>query len=329
MPEPDYAAAARAALNAWDLDVASLEIVSHSENVVFAVTAQNGERFVFRLHRPGYHSLKELTSEQQWTAALRKEGIDVPVPRATRSGSLYGEASVAGVPCYAGMLEWVEGETMNSLMTTGQDRAGFLQRFESLGGLLATLHNQASSWKPPVDFQRRQLDAAGLMGAEPHWGPFWLARRLNTAQKNRFAALRERLHDILTRLDQSTDEYSLIHADLHPGNVVVGEGGRLHIIDFDDAAFGWHSYDLAVALKNYQEDPAFSAYQGALLKGYRRYRALREEQAALIPLFLLIRALASIGWADARPELGHPEYVPRLARDVETKAEATLAVFPG
>ena len=58
----------------------------------------------------------------------------------------------------------------------------------------------------------------------------------------------------------------MIHADLHPGNVVIS-GDRLHVIDFDDAGFGWHAYDLAVALKDYQNDPQFDAYQTALIQG--------------------------------------------------------------
>ncbi len=328
MSEPDYAAAARQALEAWDLDVTTLTLVSHSENVVFEVATRQDERFVFRLHRPGYHTLRELTSEQQWTAALRTAGVDVPVPRATRTGALYGAATVAGEHVHTGVLEWVDGTTMNALMSAGeQDRAGLLHRFESLGGLLATLHNQASAWTPPTGFYRRELDAAGLMGPAPHWGPFWTARRLSTTQRVRFAALRTQLHEVLSSFDKSADAYSLIHADLHPGNVVVGKQERLHIIDFDDAAFGWHSYDLAVALKDYREDEAFASYQAALLRGYRRLRALSERQVQRIPLFLLIRALASIGWADARPELGHPEYVPKLAREVEAKADAILAAL--
>ena len=105
---------------------------------------------------------------------------------------------------------------------------------------------------------------------------------------------------------------------------MVVNGTRLHVIDFDDAAFGWHVYDFAVALKDYQEDPAFARYQDALIAGYRCQRPMGSEMLELIPLFLLIRTLNSIGWADARPELGHPEYVPRLAKYVDEKAESVL-----
>ena len=93
------------------------------------------------------------------------------------------------------------------------------------------------------------------------------------------------------------------------------------------AAFGWHVYDITVALKDYQDDPGFETYQAALVRGYRRMRNIDDDSLALIPLFLLIRTLNSIGWADARPELGHPEYVPRLASYVDDRAESVLAAF--
>ena len=40
---------------------------------------------------------------------------------------------------------------------------------------------------------------------------------------------------------------STIHADLHAGNILVRDGG-VTVIDVDDAGFGWHVYELAVAL---------------------------------------------------------------------------------
>ena len=317
---------AEQALRQWDLGTASAAKVSQSENIVFRIDAAAGRRYVLRMHRPGYHSYQSLVSEQLWTSALRKAGIDVPVPRSTRRGDPYGLIEVAGEPRHVGVLEWVDGATMETLVAASEDVEQRARQFSTLGELLASLHDQASSWSPPAGFSRHALDAEGLMGEAPFWGPFWAASALTADQRRHFAALRQELYEILRKLPADSSCYSLIHADLHPGNVVVN-GDRLHIIDFDDAAFGWHVYDIAVALKNYQDDPAFPAYQEALTRGYRRRRAIDDESLMLIPLFLLIRALNSIGWADARPELRHPEYGPRLARQVEETAGSVLRTF--
>ena len=50
--------------------------------------------------------------------------------------------------------------------------------------------------------------------------------------------------------DRTPSGYSVIHADMHPGNIVV-DGDRLTVIDFDDAGFGWHQYDIATALTHW------------------------------------------------------------------------------
>jgi len=322
----DLIEAAERALRQWDLGPASVEPVSRSENIVFRVDAVDGHKYVLRMHRPGYHSYDGLVSEQLWTAALARAGVDVPIPRATRRGEPYGQIQVEGETRFAGVLEWVEGIPMGVLVEATEDVDQRAAQFSALGELLASLHAQAASWQIPSNFSRHALDADGLMGEAPFWGPFWRAGAITENQKQHFSALRQEIHTILRRLPKDPDRYSLIHADLHPGNVVVN-GERLHVIDFDDAAFGWHIYDFAVALKNYEGDPEFSTYQAALISGYRRQRQIDDEALALIPLFLLIRALNSIGWADARPELGHPEYGPGLAKYVEERAESVLSAL--
>lgn len=329
MPDPDLSAIAERALSEWALTPVTVTAVSHSENRVFRVVADDGQAFVLRIHRPGYHSYEELISEQEWTAALTSAGLDVPVPRLLKDRRPYGRVEILGEERFVGVLEWVEGSTMGSLLATGADPAGAGHRFEQLGKLLGALHNQASEWQPSATFTRHHLDEDGLMGSAPFWGPFWKAGALTDTQQARFLEIRDRIHRILSRLPKATGrmgQFSMIHADLHPGNVIVN-GDRLHVIDFDDSGFGWHAYDLAVALKDYQEDPCFGDYQNALISGYRGARPLSDETIAQIPLFLLTRALASIGWADARPEFGHPEYVPRLAKYVEERADKILAGY--
>jgi Ser/Thr protein kinase RdoA (MazF antagonist) len=51
---------------------------------------------------------------------------------------------------------------------------------------------------------------------------------------------------VLSALDRSVDVRGIIYADLNANNA-LREGGRLSVIDFDDAGFGWRAFDLAVA----------------------------------------------------------------------------------
>lgn len=327
MADSPWLEVAHEAVDQWDLDVDNIEEVSRSENVVFRLQCRDGGLFVLRLHRPGYHSYDELVSEQTWTAALAASGIDVPVVRPTREGLPYGNVQILGQQRWVGVLEWVEGQTMEFLIEASTDALEIAERFGQLGEILARMHNQAVDWQPPQRFVRHAVDADGLMGQRPFWGPFWRATMLSETQREKYAALRERIYALLRELQTSRKTYSLIHADLHPDNVVVSDK-RLHVIDFDDAGFGWHVYDLAVALKNYEAHADFGSYQRALVSGYRRLRSLDDETVALIPLFLVIRALACIGWIDTRPDLEYfSEYASGLIDYVDIQAEKVVAAF--
>jgi Ser/Thr protein kinase RdoA (MazF antagonist) len=193
------------------------------------------------------------------------------------------------------------------------DTAAAERHFEQLGALTASMHDQAATWRSPAAFTRHALDADGFMGSAPHWGPFWDHQGLSAAERRLMLDTRARLHAALARLDRQPSVYSMIHADMHPGNVLVDDD-RLTVIDFDDAAWGWHIYDIAVALVHQQDGPNLAAFERAYITGYRSVRPISEQSLMLVPMFRLVRGLAQIGWYHQRPELN------RSARFDEVKA---------
>jgi Ser/Thr protein kinase RdoA (MazF antagonist) len=185
--------------------------------------------------------------------------------------------------------------------------------FEQLGALAARMHEQASRWQAPSSFMRPKLDADGFMGSAPHWGPFWEHPSFTAVERRLVLDVRARLAAALERLKLDPSVYNVIHADMHPGNILIDGDGQLAVIDFDDAAWGWYAYDIAVVLMNYQDGPHLGAFERAYLHGYRSVRPLAGEILALVPMFRLIRGLAQIGWYHQRPEI-------RPARFDELKA---------
>jgi Ser/Thr protein kinase RdoA (MazF antagonist) len=177
--------------------------------------------------------------------------------------------------------------------------------YQQLGGIMAAMHTQACAWPLPASFARHRLNADGLMGPAPFWGPFWSHPALSAGERQLLIGTRDQMHGILTRYGEQSDTWSLIHADLHPGNLLL-QDDELTVIDFDDAGFGWHQYDIAVALVHYETHPHYAAIEQALLQGYRRQRPLSPAAEAMIPVFRLIRHMVSIGWLYQRPELGRP-----------------------
>jgi Ser/Thr protein kinase RdoA (MazF antagonist) len=311
--EKAYAPAALESLDAFAIGPAQLQLVSLAENVTFRVTDRNDTVYVLRLHRPGYHTLDELNSERVWIRALADAGIAVPRPLVARDGRDYVAVSVAvtGERRYAGMSHWTEGELLANVLRHSRNVGEHDAYFAQLGSIAASMHNQANRWRVPSSFKRHALDSDGLVGDAPFWGPFWEHPVLSAAERRLLLDTRERIRGALSRYGRDASTFSMIHADLHTGNVLL-DGQRLTVIDFDDAGFGWHQYDAAVALFSSWTAPDFPIVERAFVRGYRSVREISDAALALIPMFLLIRGMAIIGWIHQRPELDRSEYVQGL-----------------
>lgn len=322
-----YAQAAHDALRAFPVGPADVRFVHVSENVTFRVDENGtGRTFVLRLHRPNYHSREALNSERTWTRALAGAGLLVPTPVPAESGEDYVPVAIprAGEERLAGLAEWVHGEVLFDLIAAEADPAVNAAHFERLGATLAAAHRQAEAWTVPAGFVRHSLDEDGLMGERPFWGPFWENAVLSPAERTLLLETRDRIRAALVRYGKSPATYSITHADLHAKNVVVADG-RFAMIDFDDSAFGWHLYDLAVALFPHDGDPHVARYRDAMVAGYRAVRPLPDSELALLDMFVLIRRMAVLGWLHERPELGQSARLPAIKARVCEGAEGFVA----
>jgi Ser/Thr protein kinase RdoA (MazF antagonist) len=313
-PDDIIRAVAERALEQWDLGATRLEFLSRSENVVFRVDNDCGETFVLRVHRPGYHTLAELNSEQAWNAALRSAGISVPHSRRTRAGEYYAIVDVPGTAesRHVSVVDWFEGVTMFDLIQAEADGGIQAAHFEQLGHLIARMHNVTEQWKPPAWFERHALDADGLMGPAPFWGPFWESSLFTPSQRRTVLEARTAFHAKLSALEKDSKHYGMIHADLVSANVLIN-GNELHAIDFDDAGFGWFIFDLVVALVDYADAPHHDAFRDALVAGYRSERNLEDEWVEILPMLYLVRALSVLGWAHERPEVDFVDDISMMA----------------
>jgi Ser/Thr protein kinase RdoA (MazF antagonist) len=322
-----FGPAAREAAKAFPVEHPQLSLVTVSENVTFRLTdGRTGEDWVLRLHRPGYHSETELEAERVWTSALREAGLAAPEPLFARDGRAFVPQAVAGTGemRLVGVTRWIEGEVLDDFLELPDRASERPLWFHRLGALVARTHLQSEAWTPPPGFARTRLDADGLMGPAPRWGPFWDHAALNPEDRDLVIRARDVLHARLSALPLGPSVFGMIHADLHPGNLLVRDGD-LAIIDFDDAAFGWRMYDIAVALTHQQASPDFAEVRDAFLAGYRQVRDLPETEAAQLPVFLLVRSLVQLGWLHERPEIDPGEWLgPRIAQ-IRLQSRALLA----
>lgn len=299
-----YTNAAWEAAQQFPIDVDSIEFVAHSENVTFRVSVRGTESdYVLRLHRPDYNSIAELESERQWVHALGNSGVTVQESLLTKAGAHFVLTQISGTKeqRYAGMTTWLEGVPLSSFLKTCTNHSKRQSVFRRLGEIAATLHNQSTNWQAPSGFVRRRLDYEGLLGESPFWGRFWEHAALSSAERKLVLGTRQSVGSSLREYGESERSFSLIHADLTPDNIVC-EGENLAVIDFDDAAFGWHLYDIASILIECRAERDFDNLQAALLEGYRVRREWAQSDTEMLATFLLIRGLAIVGWYHQRPE---------------------------
>jgi Ser/Thr protein kinase RdoA (MazF antagonist) len=153
----------------------------------------------------------------------------------------------------------------------------------------------------PEGFTRHAWDDAGLVGEQPFWGRFWELAALSEAERELLLRVRDRLRRELAALPKSRAIYGLIHADFAPENLLV-DGDRVRLLDFDDAGFGWHLFEIATSLYFHIGQPYYEAIRTATIAGYRSERALPDEELALLPMFLAARGCTYLGWVHTRQE---------------------------
>lgn len=304
--EQRYAALARCALPLWDMDEGSpLALLKLRENAIYSVRdAKRGEKYVIRIHRAGYHSDAELRSELQWMDALREYGVPTPRLLFSNAGRAFETVTAKEVPepRQVDVVEWLEGRQVGSLEGGLSGGAAEInEQFESLGNIMARMHNHAENWREPDGFTRHRWDLDGLVGEQPFWGRFWELSALNAGQRQLMLTVRDRLREALAECATTPDRFGLIHADLLHENILVDAGGP-RVIDFDDCGYGWHSFDLVTSLFFLRGEAHFELAQEALVRGYRQQRPLAEERLEQLPAMFMARAVTYLGWMHTRAE---------------------------
>lgn len=299
------------ALSAWDAQ--NIRMIKDRENVVHEVRV-DGKPAALRLHRPGYQSKAAIQSELDWMAGLAAAGMRVPAPIPTVSGNLLAELDEGQI---ATVVTWVEGAPIGeggvALAGTATDQAAL---FHKVGVELATLHNLTDEMILPDGFTRHRWDIDGLLGDTPFWGRFWESPALSEDERNLILRARAVAHDMATAYLEDGADFGLIHADALRENIFAHEG-QLTLIDFDDAGFGFRLYDLAVMMTQNEDEPAAEAIRNAAIAGYRSLRQLSDQAEALLPMFVMIRRMASMGWAVPRNPADSPavhEYAQKAVR---------------
>ncbi len=310
MTPADAQALAREAQAAWG-GTDEPKLIKLRENAVFEVTLPDVGRAALRLHRIGYQTEDAIRSELWWMEALADRHLAVPRPVHTADGGLVAHLGDGRI---ASMVAWVEGRPVGEAGVPLEGTADEQMRlYASIGHILAELHVTTDRLHLPPTFQRPRWDLDGLLGQTPFWGRFWEHPEASAAERKALAHARDRAEARLADYASQGADRGLIHADALRENILRVDH-RVALIDFDDCGFGFRLYDLGTAISQNLTEPHLPAIVTGLTEGYAATRPLSKADRAMLPLFTLLRCLASAGWTIARLPPGDPMHRIHLDR---------------
>jgi Ser/Thr protein kinase RdoA (MazF antagonist) len=285
-------------LERWTLSPATaISLLNVSENATFALSDPAGRELVLRVHRVGYSSAQEIRSELAWMEALRGEGVietAAPLPGADGDPVQILESRTGAAARFAVAFERLPGGE--------PDAHDALHWFERLGELTARMHAHTKSWELPPGFRRKRWDFEAMVGPQGFWGSWRAAIGLDAEGAMILDAALELIRLRLERFGQSSEVFGLVHADLRLANLLA-DGSRLRIIDFDDCGFSWLLYDFATAVSFIEHEASVADLLRAWCTGYRKRLALRAEDLAEIPTFVVLRRILLTAWLASHAEV--------------------------
>jgi Ser/Thr protein kinase RdoA (MazF antagonist) len=295
LSEPDARRFAEGTVELYGLSPsAGFDLLSYRENAVYRVAQPGAQPTVLKVLRPGYHSKAELMSDIAWCDELRANGVETAEALANRDGQrLTRLGELEGTPVYGVLYAWLDG-------APPQDDE-IVDTYHQLGAVSAQVHKISDAWARPDSFERHRWDADGLVGANPFWGRFLELPMLTDAQRDLFGQAADQVHAQLRAFGTGPDRFGLIHADLSPENIFLHDG-KVRIIDFDDAGFGWFLSDLATSLSLLLTEDYVNDIRGAWIAGYREVGELPDSHLEQLPALMVARLLSGVGWMHTRSD---------------------------
>lgn len=289
---------AQSLVTRWGLSQDStVRLLTVSENATFRADDPTRDApLILRVHRPGYHTQREINSELQWIHALRSnDTVRTPRPVPLQDGSYIAAFDIDGTTRDVVAFEYMEG-------LEPSPEQNLENGFRELGAITATLHAHTRGWKQPPGFTRKTWNFATTVGPAPHWGDWRHGLGLTTEGRaileNVASVLRQRLSDY----GETPDRFGLIHADLRLANLLIDERDGIGVIDFDDCGFGWFMYDFAAAVSFFEHEPVIPTLQDAWVAGYRSVSPLSNEDEFMLPTFVMLRRLLLTAWIASHAE---------------------------
>lgn len=247
----DYTILAYDVLALYSIEPSNIQFIRHNENITFKIVDEvNLKNYLLRIHKPSMegllgiqHTLKGINSEVLILQALNHNNLVLAQrPVANNQGDYITKCELDNynLPCYATILEWIEGDTLNLKMENINELAF------SLGKNLALFHRSLKGFKSTVDVIRPIYDTDRIDNAISELKYCVEIDLFSMAQYEIIKSVLLVVKCQMEELRLREDSWGIIHADMQLGNVVVNNNNP-SLIDLGFCGFGYYAFDLGSA----------------------------------------------------------------------------------
>lgn len=265
-------------LEEFGVEAREIISVNHGFNSSFKIITQADESYALRINTNSKKTHIQVAGEIQLLEALAQAKIvRAPVPLRSRSGNPFVEMAAPFLDrtVLSVLNRWIEGEDLGEEATD--------EELFQLGAIMARLHLFAAELSSDVVQHFPRIDRTLFNSPDNLHLP---DDRLDLEIRHLIDDCLHRVELVFERL-RSTSPLIVIHADLHPYNILKTSKG-LAVLDFDDVGVGTRLQDLAIS-SFYLRDR--TGGEEALKSGYQSVTDLPECEPSDLEALLVSRQL--------------------------------------
>jgi amicoumacin kinase len=253
------------------------------ENYVYEI--HKGDKpCILRLTHSSHRSREQVVAELEWVNYLHSTGVNVSLVSHSAHGNLVEEIQAGKTSFYVCLFDKAPGSPVG----IGSDLLG-PALYQEWGRTIGKMNRVTKDFKEGQSLRAHWYDDDLLVNISNYLP----AEDLGIIHEAKAIV------ETLQGFTAESNEYGLVHSDLHLGNFFYSEG-EIHVFDFDDSSYHWFSSDIAIPLyystwgklgrSSLEERSAFGEeFLMNFLIGYYRENDLEDQWIMRIPLFLKLR----------------------------------------
>ncbi|WP_019241800.1 MULTISPECIES: phosphotransferase enzyme family protein [Bacillus] len=269
-------------LNQFSVDIASLKKLGEFESYIFEGMKDN-QAVILRYTHSSHRNRQQILSEIDWVSYLKSNRVNVYEHyRSINDRYLESVLALDGSEFYVCCYEKLPGVRVEVNMI--MENSDLIVKW---GEVIGEMHSITTTYKPSIH-----------VGKRLEWYEEELLDLHQYKVKDQTIRYGQSIVKSLCKLKKNSENYGLIHSDLHSGNFTYDQGD-LYIFDFDDCSYHWFASDIAIPLyytvlsrsfqfKDGEQDFAYY-FMKYFLEGYRKNHFITQDDLKTIPLFLKLR----------------------------------------